>query len=224
MVYSEKTLVNREWKIPRPSGTGFPRPSSSSSEGKLEILLDIEDVGGLLGPEELATGAAGSGAAAADEDEKHEAKCDGQGHLDHPVVVVDDPLGVVLFAVVDHLVAVGDAPVEPVKHQLSSPDHHVHLWPALGPFLALARVRQVDVSVGHAAKEVVYLVDAAIYAPFVRATFKLESVTSEQGQTGAGRVEVLDGYHRLIVLDRNHPEQVQVGVERGLWLLRRAAD
>ena len=40
-----------------------------------------------------------------------------------------------------------------------------------------------------------YLVDAAIYAPFVRATFKLESVTSEQGQTGAGRVEVLDGYH-----------------------------
>ena len=73
MVYSEKTLVNREWKIPRPSGTGFPRPSSSSSEGKLEILLDIEDVGGLLGPEELATSAAGSGAAAADEDEKHEA-------------------------------------------------------------------------------------------------------------------------------------------------------
>ena len=37
------------------------------------VLLDVEGVGGLLGPEELATGAAGSGAAAADEDEKHEA-------------------------------------------------------------------------------------------------------------------------------------------------------
>ena len=40
-----------------------------------------------------------------------------------------------------------------------------------------------------------YLVDAAIYAPFVRAALKLESVAGEQGQAGARRVEVLDRYH-----------------------------
>ena len=33
----------------------------------------------------------------------------------------------------------------------------VHLWAARGPFLALARVGQVEVAVGHAAEEVVYL-------------------------------------------------------------------
>ena len=42
-------------------------------EGLEVVLLDVEGVCGLLGPEELATGAAGSGAAAADEDEEHEA-------------------------------------------------------------------------------------------------------------------------------------------------------
>ena len=40
---------------------------------KLKVLFDVEGVGGLLGPEELAAGAAWPGAAAADEDEKHEA-------------------------------------------------------------------------------------------------------------------------------------------------------
>ena len=41
-----------------------------------------------------------------------------------------------------------------------------------------------------------YLVDAAIYAPFVRAALKLESVPREQGQSGARRIEVLD-WHQL---------------------------
>ena len=55
------------------SAIGLTRLSSSYNEVKLKVLLDVECVGGLLGPEELATSAAGAGAAAADEDEKHEA-------------------------------------------------------------------------------------------------------------------------------------------------------
>ena len=51
-------------------------------------------------------------------------QCDGQRDGDDPVALLDDPLEVVLLAVVDHLVAVRDAAVEPVQHQLRSPDHH----------------------------------------------------------------------------------------------------
>ena len=49
---------------------------------------------------------------------------DGERDHDDPVLLLDDLLGVVLAAVVDHLVAVGDAAVEPVEHQLRRADHH----------------------------------------------------------------------------------------------------
>ena len=49
---------------------------------------------------------------------------DGQRDDDEPVLLRDDLLGVVLPAVVDHLVTVGDAAVEPVEHQLRRADHH----------------------------------------------------------------------------------------------------
>ena len=118
---------------------------------------------------QLADGAVAPRTAAAQDDHQEEADHGGHGDLDEVVGQRDDLLGRVLLPEVDQLVAIADAAVVAIQHELHAEDDHVVLLLALRPrprvIHVLGRVEEAVVGAHELVGEVV---DAAVDGPVGR--------------------------------------------------------